>query len=193
MSLIWLNSVSTTTVGVSHMEGGRLGMNINEKWNLGSGLVNLGSFLGKFGKIICWCPLLEGWRPHLGESWIRHWLVPCPFSNFDLRLGYSCRHLALSVKQIPSLYVAKQLSFSLSFQLELEFRLYSADLLTGTGCARFAEFLTFVTWTYTNLEFRHHKKWSLNRQFHCQSKNNYRAQTPQNLALTKMLQKFQEN
>ena len=24
-------------------------------------------FWGKFGKIVCWRPLLEGWRPHLGE------------------------------------------------------------------------------------------------------------------------------
>ena len=29
------------------------------------------SFLGKFGKIICWHSL-EGWRPHIGKSWIRH-------------------------------------------------------------------------------------------------------------------------
>ena len=30
-------------------------------------------FLGKPGKFVCWRPLLEGWRPLLGESWIR----PC--------------------------------------------------------------------------------------------------------------------
>ena len=31
------------------------------------------SFLKNFGKIIGWRPLLEGWRPSYGESWIR----PC--------------------------------------------------------------------------------------------------------------------
>ena len=35
------------------------------------------------------------------------------------------------------------------------------------GCGRFPEFLTFFTWTYTNLEFRCHRKWSLNRQSQC--------------------------
>ena len=43
------------------------------------------------------------------------------------------------------------------------------------------------TWTCRNWEFWHHRKWSLNRQYQCKSKKNYRAQTPQNLA------KFQEN
>ena len=52
-------------------------------------------------------------------------------------------------------------------------------------CACFPEILTFFTLTYTNLEFRHHRKWSLNRQFQCKSIKNYRAKTPQNLALNK--------
>ena len=28
---------------------------------------NFMQFLGKFGKIICWCPLLGSWCPHLGK------------------------------------------------------------------------------------------------------------------------------
>ena len=37
---------------------------------------NFIQFLGKFGEIVCWCPLPppEGWRPTSGKSWIRHWV-----------------------------------------------------------------------------------------------------------------------
>ena len=35
------------------------------------------------------------------------------------------------------------------------------------GCARFPKNWTFFMWTQRNLEFRHHRKWSLNRQFQC--------------------------
>ena len=59
-------------------------------------------------------------------------LVPIPFSNLDLRLDYSYRYLALFEKQIPSLYVAKQLSYSLSFPLELRVNT-SVDLPAATG------------------------------------------------------------
>ena len=60
------------------------------------------------------------------------------------------------------------------------------------GGARFAEIFTFFIWTLRNLEFRCHRKWSLNRRFQCKSKKNYRAQTLQNLALTKIWQKFRK-
>ena len=60
------------------------------------------------------------------------------------------------------------------------------------ACARFAEIFTFLTWTCKNWEFRRHRKWSLNRQFQCKSMKNYWAQTLQNLAFTKILQKFRK-
>ena len=56
--------------------------------------------------------------------------------------------------------------------------------------ACFPEYLTFFTWAWTNLEFRWHRKWSLNRQFQGKSMKNYRAHSPQNLALTKIVQKI---
>ena len=34
---------------------------------LGPNSVNSMQFLGKLGKIVCWCPLPPGWRFHLGE------------------------------------------------------------------------------------------------------------------------------
>ena len=37
-----------------------------------------------------------------------------------------------------------------------------------------------------------HRMWSLNRQLQCKSVKIYRAQTPQNLALTKILHKFRK-
>ena len=40
-------------------------------------------------------------------------------------------------------------------------------LLPPQGCACFSEHLKFFTWTYTNWEFRRHRKWSLNRQCQC--------------------------
>ena len=61
-----------------------------------------------------------------------------------------------------------------------------------SGCARFPELLTFLIWTLKKWEFRRHRKWSLNRQFQCESTKNYRAQTPQYLTLTKILQKFRK-
>ena len=42
------------------------------------------------------------------------------------------------------------------------------------------------------LEFRCHRKWSLNRQSQCKNENNYQVQTPQNLAITKIFQKFRK-
>ena len=42
--------------------------------------------------------------------------------------------------------------------------------------------------TPENWACRRHRKWSLNRQFQYKSKKNYRLQTPQNLALYKILQ-----
>ena len=60
------------------------------------------------------------------------------------------------------------------------------------GCACFPEIFTFFTWTQRNLEFILHRKWSLNRQSQCKSKKNYRAQTPQNLTLIKIFQKFRK-
>ena len=60
------------------------------------------------------------------------------------------------------------------------------------NCARFPEIWTFFMWTQRNWEFRCNRKWSLNRQFQCKSKKNYRAQTPQNLALTNILHKFKK-
>ena len=60
------------------------------------------------------------------------------------------------------------------------------------GCARFAEISTFFKWTQRNWEFRRHRKWNMNRQFQCKSMKNYRAQTRQNLALTKIFQHFRK-
>ena len=65
-------------------------------------------------------------------------------------------------------------------------------LTVKLGCARFPENWTFFKWTQRNWEFRRNRKWSLNRQFQCKSMKNYRAQTPQNLALTEILQNFRK-
>ena len=54
------------------------------------------------------------------------------------------------------------------------------------------EIWTLFMWTQRNWEFRCHRKWSLNRQFQCKSMKNYQAQTPQNLVLTEILQKFRK-
>ena len=64
--------------------------------------------------------------------------------------------------------------------------------ITPLGCARFPEIWTLFMWTRRNWEFRRHRMWSLNRQFQCKSMKNYRAQTPQNLGLTKILHKFRK-
>ena len=59
-------------------------------------------------------------------------------------------------------------------------------------CGRFPEILTVLKWTHKNLELRRHRMWSLNRQLQCKSVKIYRAQTPQNLALTKILHKLRK-
>ena len=69
----------------------------------------------------------------------------------------------------------------------------SSNLQWKLECTRFPEICTFFVWTQRNWEFRCHRKWSLNRQFQCQSMKNYRAQTPHNLVLTKILQNCRKN
>ena len=61
------------------------------------------------------------------------------------------------------------------------------------GCAHFAEFTTFFTWTCRNWEFRHHRSEVRIGNFNAKAWKNYRAHTAQSLALTKILQKIQEN
>ena len=61
-------------------------------------------------------------------------------------------------------------------------------IVADPGCARFLRIWTFFMRTQKTWEIRRHRKWSLNRQLQCKSVKINRAQTPQNLALTKVLQ-----
>ena len=64
------------------------------------------------------------------------------------------------------LHWASMLTFACAFASN--FNLMSMVMLTFTqGCVRFHEIWTFFMWMQRNCEFRHPRKWSLNRQLQC--------------------------
>ena len=102
--------------------------------------------------------------------------------------------VCLKRKVLSSLLPPRKRSCGKIMFLHLSVILFTGRCLSlgPLGCARFAEILTVFKWTHKNLEFRHHRMLILNRQLQCKSEKIYRAQTAQNLALTKILHKLRE-
>ena len=72
----------------------------------------------------------------------------------------------------------------------VDFHTLTLQLPIQTPHSGVCSFCWNFEWTHKNLEFRHHRMLSLNRQLQCKSVKIYWAQTSQYLALTKISAKW---